>query len=146
MAIDSTPMAMRWRWCSAVFVIAMLGGCVTSSQQSFLPDPNAARITPDEWRDRASALLAAECPRLMGTGSAAFGEAGFAVILGATGVVREAILTRSSGDERVDALFGGLSAQLQFGRNSGGERAPITAGYSCAPNASVATLELNTTP
>jgi hypothetical protein len=139
-------MAMQWRFCSAALAVTMLLACVTTSRESFLPDPNAARLTPDDWRDRASALLAAECPRLMGTGSAALGEAGFTVILGAGGVVREAILTRSSGDERIDALFGGLTAHLQFGTSSGGDRAPVTAGYSCARNASVATLELNTTP
>jgi hypothetical protein len=138
-------MAMRWRFCSAVAWV-LLAACVTNSQQSFLPDPNAARITPDDWRDRASALLEAECPRLMGTGSAALGEAGFIVVLGPSGIVREAILTRSSGDERIDAMFGGLAAQLRVDVSRSGERAPITAGYSCARNASVATLELNTTP
>ena len=137
---------MRWRFCSAILGALILAGCVTSSQASFLPDPNSPRLTPDDWRDRATTLVAAECPRLMGTGAAALGEAGFTVVLGAGGAVREAILTRSSGDERLDALFGGLAAQLRFERSQDGDRAPITAGYSCARNASVATLELNTTP
>ena len=146
MGIDFTPTAMRWRFCSAVLGATVLAACVTTTQATFLPDPNAPRLTPDEWRDRASAVLAAECPRLMGTGSAALGEAGFTVVLGAAGVVREAILTRTSGDERIDVLFGGLTAQLRFGTIGGGDRAPVTAGYSCAQTASVATLELNTTP
>lgn len=84
----------------------LLGACVTTSQSSFLPDPNSPRITPDEWRDRASALLANECPRLMGEGAMALGEAGFSLIVGPNGVVREALLTRSSGDATVDAMFG----------------------------------------
>jgi hypothetical protein len=124
----------------------LLGACVTTSQSSFLPDPNSPRITPDEWRDRASALLANECPRLMGEGAMALGEAGFSLIVGPNGVVREALLTRSSGDATVDAMFGGLAAQLQFADVRGGNRALITAGYSCGRNASVATLELNTSP
>jgi hypothetical protein len=146
MAIDSIRTATPWRFCSVILVLAVLGGCVTRSQRSYLPDPRAARLTPDDWRERASTLLEAECPRVMGTGTAALGEAGFTVVLGANGAVREAILTRSSGDERIDALFGGLTAQLRFSRSSDGDRAPIVAGYSCARNASAATLELNTTP
>jgi hypothetical protein len=139
-------MAMRWRSSRAAAVLA-LAACVTSAQRSFLPDPNAGRLSPDDWRSRASALLEAECPRLMGTARSALGEAGFELVLGSGGVVREAILTRASNDERIDAMFGGLAAQLVFATTtSDGDHAPITAGYSCAPNAAVATLELNTTP
>ena len=124
----------------------MLAACVTVAQQSFLPDANAGRLTPDEWRERATALLTAECPRLMGSGNSALGEAEFTVVLGPGGAVSEAILVRPSPDERIDTMFGGLAAQLVFaGAGTGGDRAPVIAGYSCAPNISVATLELNVT-
>jgi hypothetical protein len=124
----------------------MLAACVTAAQQSFLPDPNAGRLTPDEWRTQATALLTAECPRLMGAERSALGEAQFTVVLGPDGRVREAILARPSADPRINSLFGGLTAQLVFtGPTAGGDRAPVIAGYSCAPNASVATLELNAT-
>lgn len=146
MAIGSTRTAMRWRSCRAALAAILFAGCVTTTQSSFLPDNNAPRITPDEWRQRATALLANECPRLMGTGSMALGEAGFTVYLGPGGIVREAILTRSSGDPTIDSMFGGLAAQLQFAGVSGGDRAPISAGYSCGRNGSAATLELNASP
>lgn len=139
-------MAMQWRSCSAAAAALGLAACLTSTQRSFLPDPNALRLSPDDWRQRATALLAAECPRLMGGGTSALGEAGFELELGPGGDVREAVLTRASNDERIDAMFGGLAAQLTFPTASGGNRAPITAGYSCAPDIAVATLELNTTP
>ena len=146
MDIGSTRTAMRWLSCSFALGLVLLAACVTTSQSSFLPDPNAPRITPDDWRDRASALLANECPRLMGDGAAALGEAGFSLVVGPSGIVREAVLTRSSGDPTVDAMFGALAAQLQFADVRGGDRASITTGYSCGRNAAVATLELNTSP
>lgn len=145
MDTDSTRMATQWRFSRTALLLA-LAGCMTSSQRSFLPDPNSVRLSPDDWRTRATALLEAECPRLMGSGRSALGEAGFEVMLGPGGTVREAVLTRPSNDERIDQMFGGLTAQLVFASASGGDRAPVTAGYSCAPNAAVATLELNTTP
>jgi hypothetical protein len=140
-------MAMQWRSFSAALTAAVLAGCMSTTQQSFLPDPGAGRITPDEFRSRASTFLAAECPRLMGSGNIALGEAGFRLTLAVDGSVREAILARPSPDERMNTLFGGLAAQLRFASaTADGDYAPITAGYSCAPNAAVATLELNTTP
>lgn len=140
-------MAMQWRSFSAALAAVVLAGCMTNTQQSFVPDPNAGRITPDDFRSRASALLESECRRLMGTGNSALGEAGFRLVLAVDGSVREAILTRPSPDERMNTLFGGLAAQLRFASAvAEGDHAPITAGYSCAPTAAVATLELNTTP
>ncbi|HSJ64110.1 MAG TPA: hypothetical protein VK922_09505 [Gemmatimonadaceae bacterium] len=138
---------MRWRSCSAAVALLAMAACLSSSQRSFLPDPSAARLNPDDWRTRASALLETECPRLLGNERSALGEVGFELILASGGMVREAILTRPSGDERIDAMFGGLAAQLVFTTaTSDGDRAQVTGGYSCAPNAAVATLELNTRP
>lgn len=83
----------------------------------------------------------------MAGGTSALGEAGFSVVLAGDGTVREAILFRPSPDDRINTMFGGLVAQLRFTADGdAGDRAPVTAGYSCSPNASVATLELNTRP
>lgn len=121
---------------------------MTTTSQSFLPDPTSVRLSPDDFRERASSMLQAECPRLMGNDRSALGEAGFALVLNGDGTVREATLSHPSRDERMNTIFGGLAAQLVFAGHRGGDgaRAVITAGYSCAPTAAVATLELNATP
>lgn len=140
-------MAMRWPSYSAAALL-LGAACVTVTQRSYFPDLAAGRLAPDDFRARAGALLAAECPRLLGSSRSALGETGFTVVLTGSGAVREAILDKRSGDERIDDVFGALVAQLQVVMTSGGDdsRAPIVVGYSCSPEHSLVTLDLDPEP
>jgi hypothetical protein len=159
---DSTPTAMPWQssrrppaecrlaalraWVGLAALGGALAGCVTRSSVYFVPSAAQPRISSDELRDRADALLSSECERLMGDTQSAAGAADFRLTVDRGGAVTRADLTRSSRDQRIDAFFGGLVAQLKFDppQSMAGETttAYMTVGYSCSPTVQTSTVEL----
>jgi hypothetical protein len=139
---DSIRSAMRWSFCSAV---ALAAACTTTTRY-FVPTEGEPRLTPNEVRDQSDALLAIQCPRLMGNNRYATGEARIMTELDRSGAVQKARVTRSSGDEGMDTIFGGLIARLQVDPPSGmsGDRGehPIYIGYSCGPENHAITLNI----
>src|SRR5688500_11663140 len=139
---DSIRSVMRWSWCSA-FVVA--AACTTTTRY-YVPTEGEPRLTPHEVRDQSDALLATQCPRLMGSNRFATGEARIIVELDRSGAVQKAQVTRTSGDEAMDAIFGALVARLQVDPPTGmnGDRGehPIYIGYSCAPENNAITLNI----
>ena len=140
--IDSIRLAMRWSLCSAVAVAA---ACTTTTRY-YVPTEGEPRLTPNEVRDQSDALLTTQCPRLMGSNRFATGEARIIVELDRSGAVQKAQVTRTSGDEAMDAIFGALVARLQVDPPTGmnGDRGehPIYIGYSCAPENNAITLNI----
>jgi hypothetical protein len=133
---------MRWSFCSAV---ALAAACTTTTRY-FVPTEGEPRLTPNEVRDQSDALLGIQCPRLMGNNRYATGEARIMTELDRSGAVQKARVTRSSGDEGMDTIFGGLIARLQVDPPSGmsGDRGehPIYIGYSCGPENHAITLNI----
>jgi TonB family protein len=142
----STRTAMRWRSCSAA--LALLA--CTTTQQYFTPSDDQPRLTTDLMRDRGHNIVRAECPRLLGVRQTATGVAHIRVDVESDGEVRRAMVAHSSGDERMDEIFGGLAAQLKFDppANVQGETIPGTLkiGYSCSPTEGTITVEGVTLP
>ena len=139
---DSIRSAMRWSWCSA---LALAAACTTTTRY-YVPTEGEPRLTPSEVRDQSDALLSTQCPRLMGGNRFATGEARIKVELDRSGAVQKAQVTRSSGDDAMDAIFGALIARLQVDPPTGmdGDRGehPIYIGYSCAPENNAITLNI----
>ncbi len=139
---DSIRSAMRWSCCSA---LALAAACTTTTRY-YVPTEGEPRLTPSEVRDQSDALLSTQCPRLMGSNRFATGEARIMTELDRSGAVQKAQVTRSSGDEAMDAIFGALIARLQVDPPSGmeGDRGehPIYIGYSCAPENNAITLNI----
>ena len=139
--IASTRTAMRWWSCS---VAVALVAC-TTTRQYFLPSEDQPRLTTDLMRDRGHNIVRAECPRLLGVRETVTGVAHIRVDVEADGEVRRAMIAHSSGDERMDEIFGGLAAQLKVDppANAGSETIPGTLrlGYSCSPTAGTITVE-----
>ena len=137
----STRMAMRWWSCSLALAVV----ACTTTQQYYLPSEDQPRITTDLMRDRGHNIVRAECPRLLGVRQAVTGVAHIRVDVAADGSVRRAMISHSSGDERMDEIFGGLAAQLKVDppANAGSETLPGTLklGYSCSPTAGTITVE-----
>ena len=137
----STRMATRWRWCSLVAVAA----ACTTTQQYYLPSEDQPRLTTDLMRDRGHNIVRAECPRLLGVRQGVTGVAHIRVDVAADGAVRRATIAHSSGDERMDEIFGGLAAQLKVDppAAAGSETVPGTLklGYSCSPTTGTITIE-----
>jgi TonB family protein len=161
----STRMATRWRWSSGIrdwglgirdrchpipnpqsLIPVFLAACLTSTQTYFEAAAGQERITTGEMRTRGDALLGAECSRLMGSAQSATGVARLALTVDRQGLVTRAQLGRSTGDKRVDEIFGTLASALQFSpptRLKGETTSvPAEAGYSCAPSASIMTFRL----
>jgi hypothetical protein len=137
-------MAMRWPSCSALFTL-VLAGCVTTTTRYYVPTAGEARINQSQLRERLDALLRIECPRLMGSATSALGDAGFALEVSPTGEVMRARLERSSGDARIDDIFGALVAELRFeppATAAAVAHGRMTVGYSCSPTTAVSTVEI----
>lgn len=136
-----THTAMRWWSCS----IALALVACTTMRQYFTPSEDQPRLTTDLMRDRGHNIVRAECPRLLGARKTVTGVAHIRVDVEPNGEVRRATITHSSGDERMDEIFGGLAAQLKVDppANVTGETIPGTLqiGYSCSPTAGTITVE-----
>ena len=137
----STRTAMRWWSCSLVLTAV----ACTTTQRYFLPSEDQPRITTDLMRDRGHNIVRAECPRLLGVRQMVTGVAHIKVDVAADGAVRRAMIAHSSGDERMDEIFGGLAAQLKVDppATGGSDTIPGTLklGYSCSPTAGTITVE-----
>ena len=139
---DSIRSAMRWSLCSALLVA---GACTTTTRY-YVPTAGDAKLTPSALRDQGEPLLQTQCPRLLNGGRFATGQARIIAELDRSGAVRRARVTRSSGDQPMDDIFGALVARLQVDPPTGmtgetGEH-PIYIGYSCAPENSAITLNI----
>jgi len=142
----STRTGMLWQWSSLGLAVVIAASCVRSTQQYFVPTAGQERIDTGGLRARGDALLAAECPRLRGDKDSDNGTADFTITVDRDGNVTRARLDRSSGDERIDQLFGGLTAALQFDApaNEPGVKLEslVTVGYACSPTVSAVTFEI----
>jgi TonB family protein len=142
----SIPTAMRWRWSSAAVVALLAAACVTRTTTYFTPTAGEARLTQDDLRDESDDFLAIECPRLMGSSRSATGQARIRVHYDRSGAVQRAEITKASGDDQIDAVWGALAARLQFEPQAGQTEdlrpGILTFGYSCAPGIATTTLQL----
>lgn len=120
-------------------------GCKSSSTY-YVPTAGEPRINQDEFRDASDQILAVECPRLMGTSDYATGEARARVYIDKSGAVQKIEFTRPSNDDRMNTVWGGLGARLQFdpqeGQSEDLRAAMITIGYSCGKGTALTTFQL----
>ncbi|HEX2780702.1 MAG TPA: hypothetical protein VHM30_14450 [Gemmatimonadaceae bacterium] len=123
-----------------------MAACVTRTTTFYKPTEGESRLDQDQFRDASDQLLRVECPRLMGNTPSATGQARIRVQYDRSGAVQQSQVLRTSGDERIDTMWGALTARLQFdpqqGQTEDLRTGIITVGYSCAPNTAVTTLQL----
>ena len=120
-------------------------GCKSTSTY-YLPTAGAPRLNQDEFRDASDQILRVECPRLMGSSDFATGEARARLYLDKSGAVQKMEYTRPSNDERMNTVWGGLGARLQFdpqeGQTDDLRASMVTIGYSCGKGTALTTLQL----
>ena len=123
--------------------VVLLAGCVTTTTRAFLPDSARERMSLAEAQDALDQLVAAECPRLTAA-RRDLGEARISVDVDGGGQVTKSTLSKPFGDDRMDQIFGGVTAQMRFDAPSDGKAATgrMRVGYACGPNARAATIEL----
>ena len=154
---DSSRMGMPWRssewergvgsgeWGVAshqlafliLLAVIVLAAC---AKPSYTAPYQAPRLNTGGIRDVSEEQLRAECDRLIATKTPPTGEARLTIEVAPDGKVTTAKITRSSGDQRVDDIFGQAAARLQFDPMPGEATARIKMGYSCAPGTAVATM------
>jgi TonB family protein len=126
--------------------VLLSAGCVSRTTTYFTPTPGEQRLSQDEVRDESDDMLKVECPRIMGSSTSATGEARIRIEYDKSGAVQRAQITRSSGDNPVDTMWGALAARLQFDPQAGQTEelkpALLTFGYSCSPTAAITTLHI----
>jgi outer membrane biosynthesis protein TonB len=120
----------------------VLAGCVTTQTRYYVPTEGQPRMGANEMKDQAESLLRLECPRLLNGAATALGETQLVVDVGGGGQVSRARVARSSGDARVDAIFGGVLAQLEVDAPTDGKAksSRVQMGYSCGPDQAVVTV------
>ena len=133
---------MRWQSSRALVTAAAFAACVTTTETFYLPPKGASRITEDELRERANHMLHVECTRLLGDRTRSSGETELTLDLTREGDVSRVRLDGSSGDSRLDDVFGGLAATLRLERTGRPARdsdsVGLTISYSCSPAAAFA--------
>ena len=107
----STRTAMPWQSYRILAVALLVSACLQSTEMWFVPTEGQPRLDTNELRDRADQFLRAECPRLLTAGRPG-GEASIRLTINRSGEVTRSEVTRSSGDEQIDGIFGPLAAQL----------------------------------
>src|SRR5215212_9068546 len=122
-----------------------LGACTTRAV-SFEPTTQRGLLGVDDARAQLTESVRAECPRLVRERRPT-AEARFDLELDSAGVVRRATITRSSGDDRVDADFGLVAAAMRLPPpakvdKQGEASRRIRVTYSCAGDAPSAAVEV----
>ena len=122
---------------STFLLLALVAACARPTYTAPYQSP---RLNTGGIRDVSEEQLRAECDRLIATRTPPTGEATLLIQVAADGKVSEAKITRSSGDRRVDEIFGQAAARLQFDPMPGETSARIKMGWSCSPGNAVTTL------
>ena len=149
--------ATRWsssesrRAFARVGAIALIGitgfaaGACTRHSTYYVPTAGEERLTQDDFRDESDQLLTVECPRLMGTGSYASGEARARIQVDKSGAGQKVEFTRPSNDDRINTVWGALAARLKFDPQEGQtdelRTSMMTIGYSCGKGTALTTLQ-----
>ncbi|HEU4585941.1 MAG TPA: hypothetical protein VFR95_09335 [Gemmatimonadaceae bacterium] len=144
---------------------SLLTACVLGTTRYYTPRPAQARISLEEMRSRADAILTVECPRVVHGKNTVFATTDIMLDVDSTGMVQRAEIESGSGDAILDDVFGSLAAQLQLqppatrrpstvaaaAQSDQQQPAPLptpldrrrlTVSYACASDAGSVTLEM----
>jgi hypothetical protein len=97
-----------------VVATSLLTACVLGTTRYYTPRAAQARISLEEMRSRADAILAVECPRVVHGKNNVFATTDIMLDVDSTGAAQRAEIERGSGDALLDDVFGSLAAQLQL--------------------------------
>jgi TonB family protein len=120
--------------------------CVHTVTRYYLPDAHNPRFDTDGATQVLDQYLGVQCPQRLAANKPESGDVRLTITTDTSGAVTRAELTTSSGDDLLDGLFGTVAAQLKVDSLRATTKPLATRrlrmGYSCAPGAAVATLEI----
>lgn len=141
----STRTAMPWRWSSLAAAVLLSTACVQATDTWFVPTEGEPRLDTNEIRDKADYFLRTECPRLVAAGKPG-GEAAIRLTMNRSGEVTRSEVTKSSGDEGIDGIFGPLAAQLVLtpppDMRGDSMTVRLDMGYACSGTTAATTVRL----
>jgi len=120
--------------------------CVHTVTRYYLPDAHNPRFDLDGATQTLDQYLQVQCPQRLADKKSDTGELRLTITTDSTGAVTRAELASSSGDAMLDGLFGTVAAQLKVDSLRATTRPTaernVRMGFSCAPNAAAATVEV----
>ena len=126
--------------------LVVASACVSTVTRYYLPDVKNPRFELDDAAQTLDQFLRVQCPERLAAKKSESGDISVTVLTDTTGAVTRAELVSSTGDELLDGLFGTVAAQLKVDSLKASSTATasrrLRMGYSCAPNAAAATLEV----
>jgi hypothetical protein len=126
--------------------LVVASACVSTVTRYYLPNANNPRFELDGATQTLDQFLRVQCPERLAAKKPESGDLRVTVLTDTTGAVTRAELVSSTGDELLDGLFGTVAAQLKVDSLKASSKATasrrLRMGYSCAPNAAAATLEV----
>lgn len=132
---------MRWSSCSvAVLAVA---ACVSRTTREFLPSTQNPIYRPAQATPVLAEYLRLQCPAFRKASRPDSGHVRFDVLVDTSGFATRAILTKGSGDQLVDEVFGTVAAQLAFPRDSVRKRTRlehVTMDFRCMGDSAAVTI------
>jgi TonB family protein len=120
--------------------------CVHTVTHYYLPDARNPRFDADAATQVLEQYVRLRCPDRLAAKKSESGDVRLTITADTSGAVTRAELVSSSGDDMLDGLFGTVAAQLKVDSLRATTKAMATRrvriGFSCAPSATVATLEM----
>lgn len=120
--------------------------CVHTVTRYYLPDAHNPRFDLDGATQTLDQYLQVQCPQRLADKKSDTGELRLTITTDSTGAVTRAELASSSGDAMLDGLFGTVAAQLKVDSLRATTKPTaernVRMGFSCAPNAAAATVEV----
>ena len=126
--------------------LVMVLACVSTVSRYYLPDVKNPRFELDGATQTLDQYLRVQCPERLAAKKSESGDVRVTILTDTSGAVTRAEMVSSSGDELLDGLFGTVAAQLKVdslrAKTGASATRRLRMGYSCAPNAAAATLEV----
>ena len=120
--------------------------CVSTVTRYYLPDAKNPRFDTEQAVRAIDQYVRVQCPERLAAKKPESGAASLTILTDTGGAVTRAELASTSGDEMLDGVFGTITAQLKVDSLRATakpiETRTVRIGFSCAPNAAAATMQL----
>jgi hypothetical protein len=138
---------MRWS-CSRVKLALLLTACTTVTTRYFMPSPQNPIYRPAQTVAVLSEYVRLQCPAFRRAAKPDSGSALFTVEVDSMGFATRSRLDRGTGDDLLDGVFGTVTAQLTFPRESSRRRVRrerVQIDFRCVGDSSVVRVDAGST-
>ena len=124
----------------------LLLACVSTVTRYYLPDAKNPRFDTEQAVRMLDQYVRVQCPERLAAKKPESGDARLTILTDTSGAVTQAELVSTSGDEMLNGVFGTIAAQLKVDSLRATTKPiamrTVRIGFSCAPNAAAATMQV----